>query len=448
MPAPHHVVRRRLSRVDALTFLTLYLVLLFAIPSRLVFGPLGGAGSPAQLFGLAGLVWWLWERLNSSRQVTARHPVRTTALLFTASIGASFVAAMVRPINGEEANAAMLGLVSIAGLMGVLLIAHDGLSGRRQYFRLFHRIAFLGAALAACGIFQFLTGEAWVEYIRIPGLTENIQILGAATREGFTRPAGTAVHPIEFGAVLTMVLPISIASAFIRRSSNLLIRWLPAGLVGLAIVLSISRSAIVGAIIGGALLVPGLPRRARWMSLLFAPIIVIFVFLAIPGMVGTITGLFSSIGSDSSAQSRTDSYPIAFEFFNRYPLFGRGFTTFQPSYRIFDNQYLLFLVEIGSIGVLAMLALAVSVVVAALRTRRLSISADMRLASQALLASAVAGSCSLALFDTFSFPMASGILVLIFGVVGGGYRIVQLQPDHREQSVVSSRRKSLTTTAL
>jgi hypothetical protein len=44
-------------RVDAVHVLTVVLVVLFALPSRLTFAPLGGAGAPALVLGLGCFGW-------------------------------------------------------------------------------------------------------------------------------------------------------------------------------------------------------------------------------------------------------------------------------------------------------------------------------------------------------------------------------------------------------
>ena len=79
--------------------------------------------------------------------------------------------------------------------------------------------------------------------------------------------------------------------------------------------------------------------------------------MAVPGLLGTLTGLFTGISGDSSAQSRTDSYALAAAFISRRPIFGRGFLTFLPSYRILDNQYLGLAIETGVVGVATLLFL-------------------------------------------------------------------------------------------
>ena len=81
-------------------------------------------------------------------------------------------------------------------------------------------------------------------------------------------------------------------------------------------------------------------------------------------MLGSILGLFTGIGDDSSAQSRIDSYSVAASYIVNSPFVGRGFGTFLPRYRIFDNQYLQSAVEIGLVGIVVLLGLLISGVVA------------------------------------------------------------------------------------
>jgi O-antigen ligase len=150
------------------------------------------------------------------------------------------------------------------------------------------------------------------------------------------------------------------------------------------------------------------------------------VFVTVPGMIGTLVGLFSGIGSDSSAQSRTGSYSLAGMFIERAPIFGRGFQTFLPEYRILDNQYLLSVIETGLVGVAALLGFFVTGIVTARRARRLADTEAVKGLAQALAASCAAGMASFALFDALSFPQVANLVMLVVGVAGGLYRLLQV----------------------
>ncbi|HST64960.1 MAG TPA: O-antigen ligase family protein [Mycobacteriales bacterium] len=324
---------------DAVTVLTVFVVLLFVIPSRLIFAPLGGAGSPAQLLGVAALLWWASSRL--SRRVPSpkvRQPVRIAMLVLVASVLASYVAATVRPIEDVELRAADRGLLSLMAWLGVVLVASDGIPSLARLEVLLRRLSIAGGAVAALGLAQFATGRPFTNYIQIPGLSTNSGITAVIDRGGFARPAGTALHPIEYGIVLTMILPIAIHFALYDRDRTVLRRWWPVAALALAVPVSISRSAIVCTIVVLAVLLPAWPGPLRRRAFAAVGAVLALVFVAVPGMLGTLFGLFSGIGSDSSAQSRTGSYALAATFIERAPVFGRGFQTFLPEYRILDNQ--------------------------------------------------------------------------------------------------------------
>jgi O-antigen ligase len=277
--------------------------------------------------------------------------------------------------------------------------------------------------LASLGLFQFVTNQSWVDRLTIPGLTVNNGLFGVQEREGFTRPAGTAIHPIEFGVVLAMLLPLVLARAGLatqelERTSLQLRRWGAAMVVAAAIALSSSRSAFVCAAVGVAMVLPRLDRRARWVVASGAGVLAVFVFVMVPGMLGSMLGLFTGIETDTSALSRVDSYGVALTFLARAPVLGRGFATFSPSYRIFDNQYLLSAVELGLVGVGLLVALFLGAIVVGSRVARTNTHNRLGLLSQGLVGGVATGATGFALFDALSFPMVPGLLFMLIGLVG------------------------------
>lgn len=421
-------VRASQSRAsDGTAVLSVYIVLLIAIPSRLVFAPLGGAGTPAQIIGLLCALWWFWGRVRQSQTThNGRQPVRVAMAVFAWFVGVSYVAAMARPLSPTESNAANLGLVAVVGWVGVVVVANDGIPNVDRLIRLLRRLATMGGLLAAFGVFQFFTHEAWTEYITIPGLTLNHQLDSVLARGGLSRPAGTATHPIEFGVVLTMLLPIAIANARDLTRKSTLLSWWPVAAIAFAIPLSISRSAIVGAAIGLAVLFPTWPRSTRWAAVASVLGLLGIVFLTVPGMLGTITGLFAGIATDSSAQSRLGAVAVAWEFVKRSPVIGRGYGTFLPQYWILDNQYLGLLIEVGVLGAAALFGLLGAALWAVRTARRATSHRQLRAAGAALTASIAAGGASLALFDALGFAMSGGLLVLVIGLAGSVRRLATL----------------------
>ena len=411
---------------DAVSVLTVYLALLLLIESRLVIGPLGGAGSPAMLVALGALVWWALHHLQRSLPSRAGpQPLRAVMLATLLAFLASYVVAMSRPISGQESSTALLGLITVVGWMGVGLLTGDGVPDLDRFQRLVGRLVVLTGAMAALGVAQFVTHDALVRAFRIPGLTPNaaLTLTSLGHRDGFTRPFGTALHPIEYGAVLTMVLPLAVTWARHTQVRPPLLRWMPVTLMGLGAVLSVSRSALICGAVGLVVLAFGLGARARTVLLVSVLGVFGLVALTVPGMLGALRELFVSAGTDNSVASRTGSYSMAMEFFTTSPVFGRGYSTFLPAYRIFDNQYLLLLVEVGLVGLVCVVTMLVLGVRDARRVRRVSTDAAVREHAQALAAGLSGGALGLAFYDGFSFPMATGVMFVMLGMVVALYRL-------------------------
>jgi len=414
---------RRSAGADAVTLLTVLVAIRLVLPSQFVIGPLGGAGAPATLFGLLLLAYWLWHRL---RRVVPEHSalVNGAAMALGAIALASYAAASVRPIADDEFTLSALSLLSLAGWMGGLLLASDGVTSPDRLRTLVSRIAVMGGAFAGFGLVQFVTGTAWVDRLAIPGLVANTPVYALSQREGFSRPFSTAIHPIEFGSVIAMMLPLTIVFGLLGpvRSRGRWRRWIPAVLTVLAASLSTSRSTLVGLAVGMVLLWPALTGLQRVVGAVAAAVVGVFVFVTVPGMVGTISGLFGGLATvDSSVASRVDSFGVAADYFSRAPIVGRGFGTFLPRYRIFDNQYLVGLVETGALGLAAMVLLWVVPVVGIARVIRKSHpGSPQRLMGAGLLASCVVGGVGLAFFDGFGFPMMPAVWFVLLGM-GGAY---------------------------
>jgi hypothetical protein len=422
---------------DATSLLTIYIALLIALPSKLVVAPLGGAGTPAQLVGVAAALWYGWWRLaRSTRTDTGSQPVRAAMMIFAGAVLCSYIAAMVRPINATELSTADLGLVSLVAWSGVVFVANDGIITIDRLYALLRRMSAAGGLIATVGIIQFVTGNPLTQYISIPGLSINQTLSGLGARDGFLRPSGTAVHPIEFGVVLTTILPIALVCAIYMKDRSLVRRWYPTVTIAMAIPLTISRSAIVGSIVCMVLLVPAFEKHTRLWVLGALGFLLLILFVALPGFLGTITGLFTNIGNDTSAQSRTGSYGIAAEFIERSPLFGRGFSTFLPSYWILDNQYLGLAIEVGFVGLAAFCWLMACAFRSAVRSRRASTDVTARVVGQALAASVACLTICTALYDLLSFPMSAGLLFLVVGVCGAFWRLVrQDDPTTRDDLI-------------
>jgi O-antigen ligase len=421
------IARQRSS--SEVRLLTALIVLLIAIPSKLIFAPLGSAGTPAQMLGLLLAVLWAVTRVMPGNARAPVEPVRVMMLVFLGAVVASYLAAVSRPIEPLEVSAADRGLLSVLSWFGMFIAAADGLTSRADLMTVLRRLSIAGGCLAALGLVQFVTSMPLVNYIKIPGLTTNADLNSEIDRNGLVRAAGTAIHPIEFGAVLTMILPIALHFAMRDTHRSVLARWWPVAAIAAAVPISISRSAIVSAGVVLLFVLPTWSRQVRWRAYGLIVVLTVWLYLTVPGLIGTLRGLFTGISTDTSTQSRTDSYNLAWDFIGRAPFFGRGFRTFLPSYRILDNQYLGVLIEMGFVGLAAVIGLFVVAVVSRIQLRRRSTDPDVRSMAQALAAAVAATAISFALFDAFSFTMAASLLFLVLGCSSALGRLAREGPD-------------------
>ena len=409
---------------DAVVLLTIWAGALLLVPANLVVKPLGAAGSPAQLLGLLAGAWWLGAQLDRSRAtLTPAQPVRRAALVFVGAVLVSYVVATRRPIEAIELSSADRGLLIIVSWFGITLLSGDGIPSRERLDALLRRLVVMAGAVAVLGCVQFFSGMSFVDRLVIPGLSANNEVASIYARNGFARVAGTSTHPIEFGVMLTMVLPIALHYAFGDLHRTRLRRWWPVAAIAVAVPVTMSRSAVIGVVVVLAVLMPTWATAVRRRAYAAILGLLLVVYLAVPGLLGTMIRLFTGISGDDSAQSRTDSYAFAWQFIERAPVFGRGFSTFLPMYRILDNQYLGLLIETGVVGLVAFLVLIVTGIRVANRLRRASEDPALRSLLRSLVACIGSAACAVATFDAFGFAQVAGLLFLALGCVSALRRL-------------------------
>lgn len=404
---------------DAVSFLSIYLLLFAAIPSYLTIPALGSIGRLSVLWGLAGIVWWATYKLQLTRTgETTANPVKVAVLVLICALGISFALANLRGLPSSSSTTADSSLIRLLSWAGVALVALDGIHDRERLYTLLRRISLAGGLMACLGIAQFVTGQTLVDSLTLPGFSVSQEIGNVQARGDFTRAAGTATHPLEYGSLLCIVLPLAIALAMTDRKRPLWRRSWPAIIITLAVILSVSRSALIGVFVGLILILPSMPPRLRWLSVAAGSIGITALAFVVPGLLGTLRGLFVSISSDSSTLSRTNSIDDAIQIALRNPFFGEGFGTFPPTELILDNQYLLILIEGGIIGTLALLAVLLTAIFSAWRARNLSKISDHKMVYSAAAAGTASGLFLLAFFDGLSFPITAGGLFVMASVCG------------------------------
>lgn len=416
----------RRARADAVTVLTGLVVLLFALPARLVFPPLGAAGRPAGLAGLAILGWWLLSHLVPSLTPRGRQPVRTAILVYLWVYLVAFTLGYARGLPGIEASSSDRALLTTLGLAGVALVTADGIPDRARLDVLLRRLTVGGAVMALLGEIQFVFGIDLVGKIKVPGLSLNAGLIGVASRgdAGLRRVAGTASHYIEFGVVAALLLPLALHYAlYARDRAERQWRWAIVAVIGAAVPFSISRSAFL-CLIASLVVLAALWRiRMQAQALVVAVVAMMALRFVVPGLLGTILSLFRNMGSDPSVQNREADYPIVFRYIAERPWFGRGPGTFVPErYILLDNELLGTIVSIGYVGLAALLGVFLTGFFLARSVSKHTAHPETRHLAQALAAAIVGAMVASVTFDSLGFPIFAGTLFLMVGAVGALWR--------------------------
>lgn len=411
-------------QADAVTVLTWFAVLLVVLPARLVVPGLGGAGRPAVIVGVLAAGWWMVGRLLPSPGGRSRRGniARQVLWLYLVAFAVAYALGYARGLPGDEASATDRALIVTVAMAGVALLALDGIMDRKRLDVLLQRLTVAGAIMAAVGIFQFATGVDLASKIRVPGLVLNRDLYGISQRggPGFRRIAGTAGHPIEFGVVAAMLVPLAIHYAIFATSRvERQWRWIVVAALALAVPLSISRSGSIALAVALLTMVLVWTRPQRRRALVAIVVSTVLLRSAIPGLLGTIRSLFKNARTDPSITGRTADYEDAFGYVAQRPWFGRGPRTFLPEkYIVLDNQYLNTLITMGYVGLASLVLLFVGAFMAGRQVYRRAADEETRHLGQALAAAFLAAALTSFTFDSLAFAMFSGVLFLLLGAAG------------------------------
>ena len=409
---------RRLANYEPLILFQTYLALLIFSPSIYIVEPLGAAGTPATIFGLLMLLLWILGLVTNVRLKLGLVSMHWVVGVYVLAMLLAFVNGMMRPLHGDEASSSVRALISLASGAGVILFATDSMRTKPQLSALINSAVIGGTALATMGIIQFFTDINFVGLLHLPGLTANSAVTGLYKRSGFTRVSATAIHSIEFSAVIGTILPLA-AQRAITATWRTWWQWIPVTLMVIALPFTVARSGAISLVVGIVFLFMfATSRQRRWLAA--ALVLGALAFRsALPGLIGTIRSLFAGAGEDNSISGRLEDLRAVAVFFFDSPWIGRGFSTFIPSvYRMLDNQFLATLLEAGIIGALALALLFVVPLVTSMVSARHRANRFDRTQSRAIAAGIGTSAILSVTFDSFGFPMAFGMLCLILGIAG------------------------------
>lgn len=426
-PAAHLVPGFVRRRADAATVACLFAVALLIVPARLVFRYLPLSLTPANVISLvAALAWLLAQFTTTLGMAKGRNPVRTAVFCYLTAMIATYGYATAGYLPADELNLADHALVLIVAMVGIALLVCDGVRGLDRLDFLLRTVVVAGAIISVIGAFQFLLDLDLTRYLRPPILEFTSEDAAVLEREDMRRVAATTGHPIEFGVVCAMLLPIAAHYGFHARGRAAAVRWWGCTLlIAMGLMFSVSRSAMLGFAGVAVVLLLGWPARRRIRALAAAGGFLAGVWLLVPGLLGTFYGLFANLGTDDSIRYRTHDYAVAAEEIARHPWLGRGVATwYAPKHQVFDNQYILSAVEAGLIGITVIVAMFLVAGYAALRARRLAADPGARDLGLSLAAALTVPLIGMATFDLLSFAQVTGVSFLFIGAAGALLRAV------------------------
>ncbi|GAB3604657.1 hypothetical protein GCM10027413_00660 [Conyzicola nivalis] len=406
---------------------------LFFFPSSMVIKDIGAAGTvPMILSCLLFAFWlasWIW-RLHDP--VRIRYPGRLAGAIFVLGIIASYIA-LYGGWTGEASNTGLAAadrwLILAFASLGLILVAAESVRSMADMLQLLRWLLAGAFFCGLVGLVQFtlhINPMEWVQ-LAMPGFTYNGGDTPFQARGNLLRVAGSTFHSIEFGVVSAMLLPLSIWRALYDPRGKVWFHWLQTGLLVFAVAATVSRSGTLAAVVAIAVLLPFLPKIARQRTLATLPFVIIALFIAVPGFVGTLTDALGADTSDPSIATRVNNYPRVARMIDARPLFGvgPGNYTARGALEILDNQYLNSIVSMGIVGIICVFIYLVLPGVAALHSARHAVSPALRcLAGASAAGLFVAAVCSVT-FDSLSFPTFALSYPLLVGLSGAIWILVK-----------------------
>jgi len=238
-------------------------------------------------------------------------------------------------------------------------------------------------------------------------------------RGSLNRVFGTAIDPIELGVSAGMLLALAV---YLMMHDIGRARWkrvVPVVCIALSVCSSVSRSSVIAVAASLGVLVILLPPARRLKGLASVPVALGVVFVAAPGLLGTLLSFFLAGNSDPSVAHRTNNYPYVEQLVRQAPWFGQGGNTYISSeLHVLDNQYLTTAIELGLLGLAALVFYLAWPAVVALAARRRTTDPELRDLCAALAGAELAAVLCAATFDGFSFPMFFNLQALIAGLAG------------------------------
>jgi hypothetical protein len=362
---------------------------------------------------------------------------RTGLELPIAALLVAMLLSMVANISRVNA-AGTLVVKNFTFFLSYLLIVYfiaSVIRSRRDLDRMLKLLVGGGAVVAVASLVEWKTTTnffGW--YTHVMPFLHYVDEGVAQARGSGVRARGSAQHPIALSAALVMLVPLGF---YLYQRHRKLI-WL--GCAGVLTLGALSTGSRTGTTMLVALLVSFIcirPRQTvRLLPWLLPALIVIQGVM--PGTLGTMKSMLNpsyvikeqSYDQGATAGRVADLGP-ALDRWSQKPLFGSGFGTTvadpnapkESEQQILDDQWLGSLLEIGAVGVLALLLLWVGAVRRLNRWGKHARGPDGWLAT-ALAASIISFAVGMLTFDAFAFIQVTFFAFVMLGLAA----VVTRQP--------------------
>ena len=407
------------ERPGAEAVLSVYAAALIVLPSRYTVGSFALTG--AMVIGVVLGALWVAGFVTGRPTSLLAPGAGRALLLFSVLTVLAYTITMVTPNLESAVSAADRRMAATVCGVAAALLALDGLASRAAIERVLSALAWAGGVMAAIGILQYGIGWDVARELRLPGFGSTGPVSFIHSRGGQTRVAGTTRHPIEFGILCAVLLPVALHLAtHSRQPRDRRYSAIAAALLAIGLPMGLSRASVLAALAAMAVLVWLLPRarRRRLLSIGLAATAAFVVVL--PNLARTLRDLFTTDLAEGSNAARAASAQIAIEHWQEAPLLGQGLGTLGNV--IVDNQYLLTLAEMGIIGLVGVVALWLGVVRAVRDARRVG-DPESRDLGATLLAMIAAIAVASGGFATLGQGTALGLTLFVVGLAGAHRRV-------------------------
>ncbi len=369
------------------------------------------------------LAWVYWMVARGRPLVEGT--LNVAVLVYVGLALTSFVLGLTYSISPERLRLFIKSINSILLFFATINCVRSAVSLKRMILALL--LGGVAAAIVAIVLLYLpeATAAALLSSLGVLGYPTGADVLRPIADTDILRAIGTSVDPNVLGGLLMTVSAMLVAQLFSPRpllSRRLL--WPMAVMAVAALLLTHSRSALGGLVIGAAIVGVFRDRRLLWLMLAIAAIMPF-----IPQAAVLMERLASGVSfQDRGAAMRLDEFRDAINLIGMYPWFGIGFGE-PPSINLYlgvSSIYLLIGQEMGLIGLsafLSVLAILGWQVASALKLNRDDEVGGMLLSLAAALGAALSAGLLDHYYANILFPHMVALFWLYLGLATVAVRL-------------------------